>query len=99
MFTSRGHCRRYRQPASSAPRVELTLMPDPAPKELEIVACPECGLPAEVVDRVVVASTAGPVNLIRTMCVRRHWYMMANSWRPLRVYQPPLTVRHRGAGG
>jgi hypothetical protein len=75
------------------------MMPDPAPKELQIVACPECALPAEVVDRVVAASTAGPVDLIRTMCVRRHWYMMAEALTALRVYQPPMTVRRRGAGG
>ena len=75
------------------------MMPDPAPYQLEIAACPECGLPAEVVDRVVVASTGGPVELLRTLCVRRHWYMMADSARPLRVYQPPMTVPRRGAGG
>jgi hypothetical protein len=75
------------------------MMPDPAPNQLEIVACPECGLPAEVVDRVAVTSTAGPVELRRTLCVRRHWYMMADSSAPLRVYQPPMTVPRRGAGG
>ena len=83
-------------------------MPDPAPNRLEIADCPECGLPAEIVDRVVVASTAGPVELVRTMCVRRHWFMMSRDFmksdgRPasagLRVHQPPMTVHRRGAGG
>ena len=77
-------------------------MADAAPNQLEIAACPECGLPAEILDRVVVASTAGPVELIRTMCVRRHWFMMTDD-RPaqvaLRVYHPPMTVHRRGAGG
>jgi hypothetical protein len=77
-------------------------MPDAAPNQLEIAACPECGLPAEVIDRVLVASTAGPVELVRTLCVRRHWFMMTND-RPtrdaLRVNQAPMTVHRRGAGG
>ena len=77
-------------------------MPDAAPNQLEIAACPECGLPAEVIDRVSVASTAGPVELIRTLCVRRHWFMMTDD-RPtrdaVRVYHPPMTVHRRGAGG
>lgn len=75
------------------------MMPNSVPYQLEIVACAECGLPAEVVDRAVVASTSGPVEIVRTLCVRRHWYMMADSVAPLRLYQPPLMVRRRGAGG
>jgi len=41
--------------------VHLTHCPDP-----------ECGLPAEIVDRFVLYSTAGPVEHLRTYCVVRH---------------------------
>lgn len=39
---------------------------------LEVVACAECALPAEVVDRVDVTSTDGPVETLATVCVAGH---------------------------
>ena len=41
-----------------------------------LVACPECGHAAEVVDHAVVASTAGPVDLVHVVCVQRHWFRL-----------------------
>lgn len=40
--------------------------------------CPEsdCGLPAEITDRVVVESTDGPVECVRTCCVLEHRFFI-----------------------
>jgi hypothetical protein len=43
--------------------------------ELEFAGCPECGAPAEVVDRFELVSTAGPVEHVKFVCVRRHWFV------------------------
>ena len=42
----------------------------------ELIACPEpgCGVPAGVVDRFVLASTDGPVELVRTWCLESHGF-------------------------
>jgi hypothetical protein len=34
-----------------------------------------CALPAEVEYRHVVSSTAGPVDLVKVRCLRRHWFL------------------------
>lgn len=47
-----------------------------------LVECPECGLPAEIVDRRVVDSTAGPVEHVKTLCVHRHWFLLPAEWVP-----------------
>lgn len=39
---------------------------------LQTTTCPECGLPAEVVVRHVMASTDGPVEHARVQCVGHH---------------------------
>jgi hypothetical protein len=41
-----------------------------------LIACPEpaCGVPAGVVDRFVLASTDGPVELARTWCLEGHGF-------------------------
>lgn len=39
---------------------------------LEVMACPECGRVADVVDRFALASTDGPVEHIRLRCPGRH---------------------------
>jgi len=39
---------------------------------LEIVDCPECTAPAEVVDRFVFVSTDGPIEHAIVLCVLRH---------------------------
>jgi hypothetical protein len=40
------------------------------------IGCPECDAPAEVVLEGSVASTDGPVDLVRVQCARRHWFLM-----------------------
>ena len=42
----------------------------------ELIACPEpgCGVPAGVVDRFALATTDGPVELVRTWCLEGHGF-------------------------
>jgi hypothetical protein len=39
---------------------------------LEIVGCPECAAPAEIVDRFVLESTDGPIEHAIVTCTERH---------------------------
>jgi hypothetical protein len=43
---------------------------------LTIVECPECGQPAEVLDRFVLDSTDGPTEHVRLRCLGRHHLMI-----------------------
>lgn len=44
---------------------------------LTLTACPDpdCGAPAEVVDRFVLFSTAGPLTHVLTLCAEKHHYV------------------------
>jgi len=62
---------------------------------LEIVGCPECGAPAEIVDRFELASTNGPVEHVKVLCIQRHWFTVAvtqMAQRPAR----PATGKEQG---
>jgi hypothetical protein len=41
-----------------------------------IIHCPQpgCGVPAQIVDRWVWASSDGPVERVKTWCANRHWF-------------------------
>ncbi|HEV2778962.1 MAG TPA: hypothetical protein VGX25_06120 [Actinophytocola sp.] len=41
---------------------------------MTFTSCPDCGEIAEVIDRFVLPSTDGPVEHVRTQCLRRHFY-------------------------
>lgn len=43
---------------------------------LELVVCPTCAQPAEVVRRTLLTSTAGRLEHVKIQCVQRHWYLM-----------------------
>jgi hypothetical protein len=43
---------------------------------MDITTCPECGAPADVVDRHVLESTDGPVEHARVRCVARHVFFL-----------------------
>ena len=43
---------------------------------LHLTSCPECAVPAEVVDRHHVGSTSGPVELATVVCAAGHRFMM-----------------------
>jgi hypothetical protein len=59
------------------PNTATTLAIDaPTAAAVRIVACPECGLAAEIVDHAVLPSTAGPVDMVHVVCVQRHWFKL-----------------------
>ena len=62
------------------------------PAVVEWLDCPECGLPAFVVDRFAVRSTDGPVPHAVTMCARLHRLCATES------DLGPLTGADRGRG-
>lgn len=41
-----------------------------------LVDCPTCGLPAEITDRFTLAGAPAPVEHVKVLCVRRHWYTL-----------------------
>jgi hypothetical protein len=41
---------------------------------MTFVRCPECDLPATVTDRFSFASTDGPVEHLKIVCVGGHWF-------------------------
>ena len=51
-------------------------MTDDFEDELDLVVCPECCAPAEVVDRFVLASTDGPVEHVEVACLARHRFLL-----------------------
>ncbi|HEY1274393.1 MAG TPA: hypothetical protein VGF25_05765 [Thermoleophilaceae bacterium] len=38
------------------------------------VRCPECNLPARIIDRFSLGSTSGPVEHVKTSCPSGHWF-------------------------
>jgi hypothetical protein len=51
----------------------------PADTELTLgalVECPTCGVPAEITDRFTLGGAPGPVEHVKVVCVRRHWYTL-----------------------
>ncbi len=44
---------------------------------MELTTCPECGLPAEILDRFGLYSTDGPVEHVKIDCVNQHWFVVA----------------------
>lgn len=52
------------------------------PAQLDLVVCPECGAPAEVVDRFALPSTDGPVEHVKVACLVRHWFLLPTAALP-----------------
>ena len=50
--------------------------------ELDLVVCPECAAPAEVVDRFALPSTEGPVEHVKVQCLSRHWFLLPEAALP-----------------
>lgn len=44
---------------------------------MDATTCPECGAPAEITGRDALESTDGPVEHVRVVCVRRHWFLLS----------------------
>jgi hypothetical protein len=43
---------------------------------MDTTSCPECGQPADVVERHVLESTDGPIEHARVRCVQRHHFFL-----------------------
>ena len=44
--------------------------------ELDLVGCPQCDAPAEIIDRFELPGSDGPVEHVKVQCLHRHWFMM-----------------------
>ncbi len=44
---------------------------------MQLTTCPECGLPAELLDRFALYSTDGPIEHVKIACVNKHWFVIA----------------------
>jgi hypothetical protein len=42
-----------------------------------LLNCPTCGLPAEITDRFILDGAPGPVEHLKIVCVKGHWYTPA----------------------
>ncbi len=63
---------------------------------MQATACPECGRPAEVVDRFLLESTDGPVEHVQVRCIAKHWFMLPTSdLQRAQPPRPPETTRTR----
>lgn len=49
---------------------------------MEIVDCPECGIPAEIEESSWLDSTSGPVEHLKIRCLRRHWFLVPRDRLP-----------------
>jgi hypothetical protein len=49
--------------------------------ELELTSCPECGRPAEVIDRMTLPSTDGPIEHVKTRCITGPWFLTPVRYR------------------
>lgn len=41
-----------------------------------LLECPNCGLPAEIIDRFTLDGVPTPVEHVKFVCVNRHWYTL-----------------------
>jgi hypothetical protein len=55
-----------------------------------VIACPECGLPAEITELFSLSSTDGPVDHVALACVDGHCFRMPADW-DLPEAGPPAT--------
>ncbi|MDN5859424.1 MAG: hypothetical protein L0H84_12450 [Pseudonocardia sp.] len=46
---------------------------------LDLAGCPQCGAPAEVIDRFVLENVDGPVDHVTVRCVQPHRFVMQTS--------------------
>jgi hypothetical protein len=62
---------------------------------MDLVTCPECGQPADVVWRSSVASTDGPVELAKIRCAQWHHFLMPSAGLVPLGTAPAPAVEHR----
>jgi hypothetical protein len=66
--------------------------------ELELTHCPDCGLPAEVIDRAVLPSTDGPIEHVKTRCITGHWYLTPVDYAVTGSPRQPVAAGRRRRG-
>jgi hypothetical protein len=72
---------------------EVDDMTDDHKNHLDLVVCPECAAPAEVVDRFALPSTHGPVEHVKLQCLGRHWFLLpASSLAPVHTPSTATTT-------
>jgi hypothetical protein len=49
---------------------------------MDLTVWPECGEVAEIQRRAVLESTDGPIEHVKILCIRRHWFMLPAAWLP-----------------
>jgi hypothetical protein len=54
--------------------------------ELDLVVCPECALPAEVLDRFAL----GSLEHVKIRCLARHWFLMPVTMLPGLLAAPTM---------
>ena len=47
----------------------------------EFTSCPECGRPAEILDRFQLPSTHGPIEHIKVRCITGRWFTVVPELR------------------
>jgi hypothetical protein len=84
LFTHPGRYddRDRRSPAAHDSSQEVDDMTDDRNTELDLVVCPECAAPAEVVDRFTLPSTDGDVEHVKVQCLVRHWFLLPTAGLP-----------------
>lgn len=71
---------------------------------MDLTSCPECGRPAEVRRRFVLASTDGPIEHADVRCIDRHWFALPiaaldpGPRRPSDAANPAAAERQRSRG-
>lgn len=60
----------------------------PSTKGMHIIGCPQCDATAELIEEGRAASTAGPVEIVRVVCVNRHWFLMNRDALPPEAGEP-----------
>lgn len=65
-------------------------MGTPENTTLDLVGCPECAAPAEIIDRFVLESTDGPIEHAIVACAVRHRFTMLTE--RLMSGRPPVRV-------
>jgi hypothetical protein len=67
---------------------------DDMTNDLDLVVCPQCAAPAEVVDRFTLPGTDGPVEHVKVRCLQRHWFLLPVASLPVvGVLTDPERVR------
>jgi hypothetical protein len=58
---------------------------------MHLIGCPECDATAELTVEGTAASTDGPLEIVRVVCVNRHWFLMNRDALRLEAGGPTAT--------